>query len=363
MIADKVKKYLEGTGIDIPQARMDTALELMRRSMNRNLGDNSGERTTRKVRLPRPSGTWACGREIVFKSLALEGEPYGWRSRLTFTHGDITEAFGVLLFRQALDWLEQTDVLVTPDEDGTQLNLDVMINPADWGVAGEPFRMKGSMDMTLRGHDGGEDVADWKALSVYGFNDLQAGAEDSSNGWWDKERSGYIAQVRWYMMMLRVSGRGKGERGYLVAVNKNTGHLAEALIKADTAAEVDLIRKAVYTQWMVEEAAERRAIVLQDRTDEGSGGSDLILAEWVRDNVPRARFTANMVKDRPGNNKRPDGTKGPCLELDTSKAADPEAFRCSYCDFTQHCWPDFSVVPMAKPVYRTCGDIQPDAIR
>ncbi|RLB40892.1 MAG: hypothetical protein DRH30_07895 [Deltaproteobacteria bacterium] len=353
MIANKVKTYLEGSGSEIPKERMDVALGLMEHSLRRNLGDNSAERGGRKVRMPRPSGTWACGREMVFKSLALNGEPYGWRSRLTFTHGDITEAMGVMLYRQALDSTGESKILLSPADNGEQLELDVEFDPSVWGVEGEKFRLKGHMDMTLDVHGHGESVVDWKALSVYSFNDVQAAAGDSDHPWWAKEAGGYVAQVRWYMMMLRLSGRGDGKWGAIVAVNKNTGHLAEAVIPYDHDAEVALIRKAVYTARMIAEASERRAIVLQDSGD-GDEATDIVLAEWVREFVPRAKFTKNMVVQR-GTVMRPDGTKGKCFELDTSRAADPEAFRCSYCDFTELCYDGFSVVALAKPVYRTNG--------
>lgn len=356
MIANRIMEYLETTGKDVAVRDLDVAARACRDSMERNLGIRRDD-GSRKVRNPRPSGTWACGREMVFNSLGLETEGYGWRSRLTFTHGDMTEAMGVLVFRQAIKASGEQDILISPAADGTQLELEATLDPADWGVSGEPFALTGHLDMSVRGHQGEEEPADWKAIAEWTFKDMQRAAGDPEHGWWKKESSGYIAQVRWYMMMLRAMGRSSGKRGYLVGVNKNTGHITEVLIQADHEAEKVLILKAVYALSKIDEAKERQAIFEENLDHEifENGSATKVMEEWVRKNIPRASFTENMVKECGPSTKRPDGTRGTCLELDTSKDADPQAFRCSYCDHTARCWPDFQVVPLHKPVWRTNG--------
>lgn len=322
MIANRVQEYLSGNGQPLVDAELQAALAAIGKSMARNLGmrREAEEDGGRKVRRLRPSDPYACGRRLVFDSLALEPEPFQWRSRLTFTHGDMTEAMGVLVFRQALAERGESDLLVTPtlerQEDGTyrskQVELSATINPADWGVEGDPFTLTGHLDMTLRGKDGGEDVADWKGISDWAFNNMQAAAANAAHEWWEKEAPGYVAQVRWYMIMLRVLGRGQGQYGYLVGVNKNTGHVTEVQVERDHEAERDLIRRAVYTLRWQAEAAERRAIVLQDYPEGfmGDKATDAVLEDWTRQHVPRPGWAEQLPTEKPGRNKRPDGTTG-----------------------------------------------------
>ena len=336
MIANRIMAYLETDGLDVADLYLNQAATSCRESMRRNLGLRRDD-GTRKIRKPRPSGAWACGREMVFNSLGLETEGYGWRSRLTFTHGDMTEAMGVLLFRQAIAASGENDMLISPFENGDQLELDVEIDPQNWNVEAAPFRLTGHLDMSVKGHNGEEEPADWKAVAEWTFKDMQRAAADPSYIWWEKERSGYVAQVRWYMMMLRQAGRSVARQGYLVGVNKNTGHVTEVRIPADIPAERELIRKAVYVEKRISQAREQKTNA----------------EEWVRKNIPRASFTKNMVKKCGTRTKRPDGTTGECFELDTGKDADPQAFRCSYCDHTARCWSGFEVVPLHKPVWRT----------
>ena len=125
MIANRIMAYLETDGLDVADLYLNQAATSCRESMRRNLGLRRDD-GTRKIRKPRPSGAWACGREMVFNSLGLETEGYGWRSRLTFTHGDMTEAMGVLLFRQAIAASGENDMLISPFENGDQLELDVV---------------------------------------------------------------------------------------------------------------------------------------------------------------------------------------------------------------------------------------------
>jgi hypothetical protein len=356
MIANRVMEYLAGPGMDLDPGALSTAAALCEQTMRRNLGARRDDEEGRRVKGIRPSGSWACARRMVFDSLALEPVPYEWRSRLTFTHGDMTEAMGVLVYRQALTYFNEADTLVTPGVDGVQDTLRVTINPADFGVEGEPFTLTGHVDMTVRGKDGGEDVADWKGISDYAFSNMQGAASNPSHDWWTKEAPGYVAQVRWYMIMLRLLKRGTGQRGYLVGVNKNTGHVTEVQVTRDDAAEALLVRKAVYTLRMNAEGAERRALVLEDREDDGNEATDATLCEWARNSVPRPKWTANMVTRKPGRNERPDGSKGPCLELDTKGNAsnDFQGWRCSYCPHTSRCWDQFGVVPLkGGPKFRT----------
>jgi len=378
MIADRIDAYLESGGAELPEAILETATKICGASMLRNFGVQ--EDTIRKERMPRPSGSWACPRQMVFDSLSLEVEPYRARALRTFTHGDMTEAMGVLLFRQAAP-----EDIITPDIDGEQLELTVEFDPADYGVEGDPFTLEGHIDMTIRGKDGQEEPVDWKSSSRYGFQNAKAGAGDPTHDWWTKEAGGYIAQLRWYMLMLRASGRSEANRGYLAFVCKDTGHTCEVMVPADEEAEKTLIKKAAYVFQQIPDAQEKRAVILEGTGTthdpyrrmprdpskikagaakvlekfakdgeqfEGDETTDARISAWVRQHVPRARFTENLKVEKAGATMRPDGTKGPCHELSTK--AHLEGFRCSYCAHTARCWPGFQVVALSSgPVWRT----------
>ena len=358
MIADVVMDYLDSEGVSVDQKDLLTAGEQCIRSMNRNFGERRFLGGGRERKYPRPSSSWACTREMVYNSLGLENEGYGWRARLTFTHGDMTEAMGILVYRQALRALGESDRILSPTPAGEQLELAVVVDPADFGIAGKPFRVEGHIDMTIA-RNGHEEPVDWKSSARFTYQNVVAAASDPTHGWWKKECNGYIAQVRWYQLLLRLSGRSPAPRGYLVVVCKDTGHLAEVEIDYDEAAERDLVHRAVYANHWVEAADEERTRIFAERQTPqeflGDDDSDWALTKFVNEKVPRPKFTKDMVVVREsGNTRRPDGTKGPCRELATSgKDAHPEAFRCSYCKHTARCWPDFALVPMGKPTWRT----------
>jgi len=369
MIADRVIEYLKGPGSKIPETALETALHRIGDSLITNMGERQD--STRRIKRPRPSASWACGREMVLSSLGLGTEGYGWRSRMTFAAGDYNEAVGILLFRQALATTGEDHLILTPNAAGDQLELDATLDPAAWGVEGTPFRLTGHVDMTIRGLSGDEEPVDWKGVATYTWEQMMQAATKPDHEWWKKEASGYVAQVRWYQILLRAQGRSDARRGYLVGVNKNTGLLAEVAIDQDPDAERLLIQRAVWVREKIHAAWKKRGEVMgdglfapggnwhdyADQVDEdgaivkpgGTRETDEELSEWVRQNVPRASFAASIAVPRQ-NVKLPDGEKGDCLELDMK--ADPQAFRCSYCDHTARCWPGFEVVPLTKPVWR-----------
>lgn len=358
MITNRIMEYLEGPGRDVDLEQLTVATGHIRASLQRNLGVDR-DTGSRKVRLPRPSGTFACPRRMIFDALGLETEGYGWRARMTFTHGDMTEAMGVLLFRQAMAARGESDRIISPAADGEQLHLSAMLDPADYGLTGAPIHLQGSVDMSLKGHGDAEELVDWKSSSRYAFQNMQAAITDPDHKWWKKEERGYIAQVRLYMMMARKLGRGPQDRGYLVFVCKDTGHVAECAIERDDVKEADLIRVLLWARENTEHAHERRAIVLEGAgfneldSDAGNAETDAVLEDWTRKNIPRPQWATDSIKHAGASRgvQRPDGTKGPCLEIDTN--ATPNSWRCNYCPHTARCFPDFAVVALSKPVWRT----------
>lgn len=341
MIADKIESYLMGEGQPVPPGLLDVAAAHVRRSLARNFG----ERAEYRARVPSPSSKSYCARRQVYDALPMAEHREGDRprARITFTLGDSVEAVGMLLARQA------GVKFITPDEAGEQLRLKVTIDPKEWGIDEPPFEIAGNMDCTFHVDGNGETVADWKSMSEYGFDDALAAAKSPSARWWKEQEDDYIAQVRWYMLLLRVSGRGEGKFGYLLPVNKSTGAVCEIRIPHDRDAEVMLVRKAAYV-WK-----HLRAIA-GDKPLETASVEDAL--RYVQASVPRPSWFNTILLT--GSNERGDGTKGPVVQVDTirDKARHGSGpfvgFRCSYCPFTQACLgPEgYVLVPLGKPVLR-----------
>lgn len=382
MIANRAMEYLGGSGVAVGARAALVAANQCGTSMVRNLGELRDD--PRRIRTIRPSDSWACGRRLVYNALGLETGGYGWRSRLTFTHGDMTEAMGILIFKQALLASGEEHLMLTPYEDGTQLELTALVDPSDWEIDGKPFQMTGHVDMTIVGHLGQEEPVDWKSINRYAFPKAQAAASDPKHEWWEKEDRGYVAQLRWYMLLLRLMGRSTPKHGYLVFVCKDTGHLTEVMVEHSRDEEVKLVKAAVYVNEQTELANARKATVFDefyDHTDDctakkpdvcgdcdcgaseradvlykanGNEATDILLEAHVSEHVPRPQWAESLVVERKGATMRPDGTKGTCLEIDAKRH--PNGFRCNYCDHKARCWPDFGIVPLSSgPVMRTNG--------
>lgn len=341
MIADKIEAYLTGDGQPVAPALLDVAAAHVRRSLSRNFG----ERAEHRARVPSPSSKSYCARRQIYDALPMaeHRESDRPRARITFTLGDSVEAVGMLLARQA------GVKFITPDENGEQLRLKATINPKDWGIDEPPFEITGNMDCTFYVDGNGETVADWKSMSEYGFDDALAAAKSPSARWWKEQEDDYIAQVRWYMLLLRVSGRGEGKFGYLLPVNKSTGAVCEIRIPYDPDAEALLVRKAAYV-WK-----HLRAIA----GDKPLAEVDVVSAlQYVQDNIPRPSWFGTVLLT--GNNERGDGTKGPVVQVDTARDKARHGsgafvgFRCSYCPAASACLgPEgYTLVPLGKPVWR-----------
>lgn len=304
MIVDRIYDYLNGDREKVSEEALDVAARLIKSSFRRNFGrDREGG-----ARQPSPSSKWGCQRRMFWDADAsVPRERVTARSLVIFTFGDIIEQAGIVMARQALG-----DAVVTPDpETGKQKEVGFRI--------GDDV-VKGHIDMTIMDPVHGELPCDWKSMSEWGFKDFQAAATDSGHKWWRENADGYIAQVRWYMMAM------DAPRGYLVGVCKNTGHMAEIEIRRDRMEDERLGRI------LVEIHGAMRVNALPDKP------------AW-----------AAKVIEKPGQNKRPDGSKGPVLEIDP-RSTPGFSWACTYCPYTGKCYPGFSVVPMGKPVYRKALD-------
>lgn len=315
MIVDRIYEYLATTGKPIQAAYLDASEALFRRTLERNFG----EEVPRTVRLPSPSSSWSCMRKRLYEahpeSVKGDGNP---RRKVIFAAGDTWEALAVLLARQA------GVPVLTPADDGTQLELS---------TSPKGYELKGHMDLTIADAAGGHIPVDVKSMADYTFDKFVAATQDPNAPYWSDERDGYVAQVRFYQYLIRAKGMGMANVGYLLGVNKNTGHMAELAIPHDPKEEARLVAEFIATG---------------DRVDAmRKGGLDYIQT------VPRPAWTGTIKRVA----QRPDGSKGAVEEVDTvfdrtRHGRDFQGWRCGYCDFIETCWPGFQKVLMSKPVWR-----------
>lgn len=303
MIVNRVYDYLDGKRTTITDEALDLATSLIKRSFNRNFGPGS----RKGIRMPSPSSKWGCGRRMFWDAdKTIEREPVTARSLITFTLGDMVEQMGVILARQAMG-----DEITSPSpETGEQREVERLFGD---------YLMKMHIDMTFADPAYGEVPVDWKSMSERSWHEFKAAATDPDHKWWAENADSYVAQVRFYMMGMYAP------RGYLVGVNKNTGHLAEVEVADDPAENDRLARKVIEINQAI------RLNALPARPD------------WAAQPVQFAR------------RRLPDGTNGPGLELNM-QATPGFTWNCSYCPYTTECFPGFSVVAMQKPVYRKAID-------
>lgn len=297
MIVDKIMDYLGGNLTEADDARLAVVADRVAKSLKRNM--TKTERSA-KPRGLSASSPWYCGRRVLYELNNTDRAPLNPRSRIAFLMGDTLEVVGIELAR-----LAGVDV-ISPGPDGRQHEAVVT-------VGGNPVACH--LDMTIRDVAGREIPVDWKSMADYGFGEFERASQDPEAKWWTEERFGYLAQLRIYMKAI------EAPYGIFVAVNKNTGVLAELHVKPDAAFD--------------EEIAQRSKKIV----------------EWIgkKETPPRPTWATSIVKE--GKNLRPDGTEGPVEEV--------QAWRCGYCPFISTCWSGFGLVPLkSKPVWRRAVEPQ-----
>lgn len=301
MICDKIYEYLGGTLAKADDGVLDAALRSFRASLVRNLTDHKREARTGL----HASSPWYCARRVLYQHNGADTEPLQPRARVTFLMGDTVEAFGIFLAR-----LAGVDI-VTPGLDGKQERHEIAVGTAT---------VDGSIDMTVRDSSGAIVPVDWKSMSEIGFGEFEQAVRDPSAKWWERERWGYITQLRLYM-------KAKGSAyGVFVGLNKNTGAMAELHVPRDLEWESEVVKRADYLKSLMD-------------------------AHAAADSIPRPPWATTDAL--PGANQRADGSKGAVEEI--------AHWRCRYCPFIQACWLGFEVVPLKSgPKWRKA--VEPTAI-
>lgn len=309
MIVDRILDYLGGPNrlAEIPPNVLDAAAEQFRRSLARNLSAQR-DRTGETERL-RPSSPWYCPRRVFYGMTGAKREASSARSYLAFLMGDTLEAVVLTLAKVA------GVPLLSPSSLGEQKKVAIEIGGQE---------VRGSIDASIE-YQGEEIPIDVKSMSSYSFDEFVRATQDPTAPWWTSERWGYLSQLRFYMRALgqeqrrNVDDGGKPHAstayGIFVAVNKDTGHLAEMFVPFDGA-----------THRMFDRAVPAAYKAADEKVEPAR-------PEWAVLNV------------RPGANSLPDGSKGPCEEVGF--------WRCSYCPFVTTCFPGVGLVAVGKkPAWR-----------
>lgn len=330
MIVPAITEYLDSTGEDVAPDTVERFLPRLIRTFNRNLGVKEGPRR-RPISASLP---WYCPRRCLYDITGQPGEATTGRSRMTFLLGDVYQVATDIAAEQA------GVTFAYPDESGEELELE-------WEVDGH--KVVAHIDHAIKVEGEGLVAVDSKSMSDYSFQRARKAAVDASADWWERERWGIVAQLRFYAWGLKVLGLGTGKRSIIVGVNKNTGHLVQIEVPEcpDTIAvferAIPLLANA-RDAWDAHKAEHPDAVL-----DEASGFL-----------LPRPGW-ANAIRLK-GNNKRPDGTKGPVWEVDQDKErTGDQGWRCGYCkwntgegvDGHPGCWEGFrAIVVSGKPKLR-----------
>ena len=343
MIVDRIAEYMETQGREIPPEVMAIAMKRLQWTIKRNLGEQEERSRARNI-----SGSlaWFCPRRAYYQLTGAEQEKLTGRARMTFMMGDVLQA--------------TVDVLATlagvefayPDAEGEELELRQDIGGVE---------VVGHVDHALRIEGEGLVVLDSKSMADYGFGEFEKAARDPEADWWRKEKLGYIAQIRFYMMLVRMAGLGTGERAAFIGINKNNGKMAELWVKRDEAMEQMFLRAIPVLAEARQRYFSARDLVVGQVLEQGGSlaEADAAGSAVTRDEahglLPRAKWAKTVEVS---NVKLPDGSRGRGLEVCTDKElTDGNGWRCNYCPFTAQCWPGFELVPMSSgPVWRKANN-------
>ena len=289
MLADRILDYLRSDRVrEVPPDVADLALALIRRSFSRQFGPAQKQR----ARKPSASSSWYCARKMVYDALpdpAHEPEPIQPRGRMTFWNGDVLESTCIALMRLAGVPLLSPDP-VTGEQQEFMLPVGGLSVPCH-------------LDFTFE-HEGREIPGDVKSMSGRSFDEFTRAASDPRAPWLIQNEYNYLAQIRLYM-------RAKDAPfGVFLAVNKDTGAMAELTVRRSAEFDAEIDRRADYVRAHI--------------TD--------------RSAPPRPAFAVTEIL--PGANQRPDGTKGKVEEITD--------WKCRYCSHIKRCWEGFGMVPLAS---------------
>ena len=290
MIVSRVESYLSGARAKVDDAVLDAAMRGIRASFVKNLTDATRERREGL----HASSKWSCTRRMLYDLAETEPEALSARARVTFMLGDVWEQALLYLIRQA-----GVDI-VTPALDGVQERHVLTVEGA---------MISGSIDLVVRDPNGNEIPVDAKSMNSRSFGEFKDAITDPKAEWWEKQRWDYLTQLRFYMIAKRAP------YGIFVAVNKDTGHMAEMHVSPDPTWEVEFRQRCKYLmEWIGKRTADVTAL------------------------PPRPAWATSKVM--PGANQRPDGSKGAVEEV--------QHWRCGYCPHVRSCWDGFDVVPLTS---------------
>ena len=190
MIKEKIYSLLElNESLPIPESIILEFADAISQGLKRQIFFEKPEQKNLRV-----SSLGKCLRQQFYSIKGYEGEVINPRAKMTFLFGDIVEAVVVALAKASgVELIEQQKEVVI---DGVKGHIDGLIKTPE-----------------------GISLFECKSMSDASFKNL------TSSGLGDD--FGYLTQVNMYMYALGL------DRAYLVAVNKNTGHVEEVEIPRD----------------------------------------------------------------------------------------------------------------------------------
>lgn len=338
MIVDRIYEYFETSGRELPREVVAQALKRVEWTLRRNLGEREERTRPRNIS---GSTAWFCPRRAYYQLTGAEQDRPAPRARMAFFMGDVLQASIDVLATMAGVQFEY------PDANGDELELRAEVGGVE---------VVGHVDHAVRVEGEGLVVIDTKSMATYGFEEFVRAAQDPKADWWTKERWGYLAQLRFYMWLVRWLGLGSGRYGLFVAVCKNTGQMAELTVQACRETEAAFERaiprldQARNLYRVAKEAVIATVLANGGTMQEADAAASSVPRTEATGLLPRASW-AGLVEV--SNAKLPDGSRGRALEVDT----DPErtkgnGWRCNYCPFVTSCFPGVQLVAMSKPAYR-----------
>lgn len=338
MIVDRIYEYLDTRGKQLPPELVKYALARMERTLRRNLGEREERSRARNI-----SGSlaWYCPRKAYFQLVGAQQEELTARARMAFFMGDVLQASMDVLATMAGVQFEY------PDAAGDELELRDSIGGVE---------VVGHVDHAIRHPEHGLVVIDSKSMAQYGFDEFVRAAKDPAAEWWSRERWGYLAQIRFYMYLVKRLGLGDGKLGIFLGICKNTGALAQVQVAEDAETiaaferaipRLDAARKSFFS---AREAVIATVVANGGNMQQAEAAASTVPYTEATGLLPRAPW-AGLVEVN--NVKLPDGSRGRALEVDTdSERTKGNGWRCNYCSFVTQCFPGVQLVAMSKPAYR-----------
>lgn len=219
VFTEAIYSYLKKTERTLSEALLTEGERRFRQAMKR----QTMEEREDAPGVLRMSAGGKCARAQWYRFNGISGEPLTPRTHVTFLMGDICEIALSILGRLAgLQLLGKENA---DDREGDLITMQIPVATGRGEPAGEPFVVSGHIDDLLHDNETDETfLVEYKSMSEYSFRSFEKDIQDGKplDDTW-----GYATQMSLYMKALGL------KRGIMVAVCKNTGHIADRIVDLD----------------------------------------------------------------------------------------------------------------------------------